>query len=106
MLRSHQAIDPKSSPPRSTACFPAASAGAFLRRRTREILRQAMSGDNIETVRRGIETWNRRELTTWLALFTSDAEIDGSRARGPLKGVYRGPGEIETLWNEWFFTFE
>jgi hypothetical protein len=36
----------------------------------------------------------------------SDAEIDWSRARGPLKGVYRGPGEIETLWNEWFFTFE
>ena len=65
-----------------------------------------MSQENVELVRRGVETWNRRDLTTWLALFSSDAEIDWSRARGPLKGVYRGPGEIETLWNEWFFTFE
>ena len=65
-----------------------------------------MSQENVEIVRRGIEAWNRRDLTTWLALFSSDAEIDWSRARGPLKGVYRGPGEIETLWNEFFFTFE
>ena len=65
-----------------------------------------MSQENVEIVRRGVETWNRRDLATWLALFSADAEIDWSRARGPLKGVYRGPGEIETLWNEWFFTFE
>ena len=45
-----------------------------------------MSQENVEIVRRGIETWNRRDLTTWLALFSSDAEIDWSRARGPLKG--------------------
>ena len=65
-----------------------------------------MSQENVEIVRRGVETWNRRDLTTWLALFSSDAEIDWTRARGPLKGVYRGPGEIETLWNEFFFMFE
>ena len=65
-----------------------------------------MSQENAETVRRGIEAWNRRDLTTWLALFSPDAEIDWSRARGPLKGVYRGPAEIETLWNEFFFMFE
>ena len=65
-----------------------------------------MSQENVGIVQRGIETWNRRDLTTWLALFSSDAEIDWSRARGPLKGVYRGPGEIETLWNEFFFMFE
>ena len=65
-----------------------------------------MSQENVEVAQRSIETWNRRDLTTWLALFSSDAEIDWSRARGPLKGVYRGPGEIETLWNEFFFMFE
>jgi ketosteroid isomerase-like protein len=65
-----------------------------------------MSHENAEVVQRGVETWNRRDLTTWLALFSSDAEIDWSRARGPLKGVYSGRDEIETLWNEWFFTFE
>ena len=65
-----------------------------------------MSQENVEIVQRGIETWNRRDLTTWLSFFSSDAEIDWSRARGPLKGVYRGPGEIETLWREFFFMFE
>ena len=42
-----------------------------------------MSEENVEIVQRGIETWNRRDLTTWLATFRSDAEIDDwSRARG------------------------
>ncbi len=44
-----------------------------------------MSQENVEIVQRGIETWNRRDLTTWLALFSSDAEIDWSRAQGPLR---------------------
>jgi hypothetical protein len=56
-----------------------------------------MSQENVEVVQRGIDTWNRRDLTGWLALFSSEAEIDWSRARGPLKGVYRGPDEIESL---------
>ena len=65
-----------------------------------------MSQENVEVVRGGIEAWNRRDLTTWLAGWASDAEIDWSRARGPLKGVYRGRREVETLWNEWYSTFE
>jgi ketosteroid isomerase-like protein len=65
-----------------------------------------MSQENVEIVQRHIETWNRRDLTAWLALYSPDAEIDWSRARGPLKGVYRGRGERESLWNEFFFTFE
>jgi ketosteroid isomerase-like protein len=65
-----------------------------------------VSQENVEIVRRHIETWNRRDLTAWLALYSPDAEIDWSRARGPLKGVYRGRGERETLWNEFFFTSE
>jgi ketosteroid isomerase-like protein len=65
-----------------------------------------MSEENVETVRRNIEAWNRRDLTAWLASYSPDAEIDWSRARGPLKGFYRDRGERETLWNEFFFTFE
>jgi ketosteroid isomerase-like protein len=65
-----------------------------------------MSEGNVETVRRHTEAWNRRDLTTWLSLFGSDAEIDWSRARGPLKGVYCGRGEQETFWNEFWSTFE
>jgi len=65
-----------------------------------------MSQENVEIVRAAIEAWNRRDLTTWLALFRSDAEIDWSRARGPFKGVYRGHGEHEAFWDVFWSTFE
>ena len=65
-----------------------------------------MSQENVEVVRRPIEAWNRRDMTTMSALCRSDAEIDWSRARGPLKGVYRGHGEREAFWNEFWSTFE
>ena len=65
-----------------------------------------MSQENVEIVQRGIETWNRRDLTTWLASFHPDAEIDWSRSRGPFKGVYRGHGELEAFWGEFWSTFE
>jgi ketosteroid isomerase-like protein len=65
-----------------------------------------MSQENVEIVRRSIEAWNRRDLTTGSALWRSDAEIDWSRARGPLKRVYRGYGGRETFWDEFLSTFE
>ena len=64
-----------------------------------------MSGENVEVVQRHVDAWNRRDMATLSALWRSDAEIDWSRARGPLKGVYRGRGEVETFWNEWYSTF-
>jgi ketosteroid isomerase-like protein len=65
-----------------------------------------MSQENVEVVRRGIETWNRRDLRAWLAFFRSDAEIDWSRSRAPHKGVYRGHGELEAFWDVFWSTFE
>jgi ketosteroid isomerase-like protein len=65
-----------------------------------------MSQENVEVVKRGIDAWNRRDMTTWLAGFSPDAEIDWSRARGPLKGVYRGREQIESFGNEFQSTFE
>jgi ketosteroid isomerase-like protein len=65
-----------------------------------------MSGENVETVRRHNEAWNRRDLTTWLTSFRSGAEIDWSRSRGPLKGVYRGRSELEVFWDAFWSTFE
>ena len=64
-----------------------------------------MSGENVEVVQRHVDAWNRRDMATLSALWRSDAEIDWSRARGPLKGVYRGRGKVETFWNEWYSTF-
>jgi ketosteroid isomerase-like protein len=65
-----------------------------------------MSEEDVETVRRHTDAWNRRDLTTWLALSSSGAEIDWSRSRGPLKGVYRGRGELEVFWDAFWSTFE
>jgi ketosteroid isomerase-like protein len=65
-----------------------------------------MSQQNVEVVRRFVEAWNRCDLTTWLATFRSDAEIDWSRARGPFKGVYRGHGELEVFWDVFWSTWE
>ena len=66
----------------------------------------AMSEENIEVVRRGIEAWNRRDLTGWLASFHPEGELDWSRSRGPLNGVYRGQGKLEAFWDEFWSTFE
>jgi ketosteroid isomerase-like protein len=65
-----------------------------------------MSQENVETVRRHNEAWNRRDRTTWLASFSSGGEIDWTRSRGPLKGVYRGHGEHEVFWAACWATFE
>ena len=65
-----------------------------------------MSGENVEVVRRYNDAWNRRDLTTWLAGFSSGAEIDWSRSRGPLRGVYRGRSEHEAFWDGFWSTFE
>jgi ketosteroid isomerase-like protein len=65
-----------------------------------------MSQENVESVRRHNDAWNRRELTAWLASFHSNSEVDWSRSRGPLKGVYRGEGGLKTFWGEFWSTFE
>jgi ketosteroid isomerase-like protein len=65
-----------------------------------------MPQENVELVRRHLEAWNRCDRTTWLASFSSDGELDWSRSRGPLRGVYRGHGELERLWEEFWSTFE
>ena len=65
-----------------------------------------MSEENVEIVRRSFEAWNRRDLTAWLTLYRSDAEVDYSRSRSPFKGVYHGHDEMETLWDVFWSTFE
>lgn len=64
-----------------------------------------MSEENIDVVRRGIDGYNRRDMASQLAVFHRDAEIDWSRSRGPLQGVYRGHGELETVLTEFWSTF-
>ena len=63
-----------------------------------------MSRENIELVRRAIDGLNRRDIEASLALFHPDVEIDWTRSRGPLQGVYRGHSGLESLWNEFWTT--
>jgi ketosteroid isomerase-like protein len=65
-----------------------------------------MSEENAEVAWHHQEAWNRRDLRTWLGLLRSDAEIDWSRARGPFKGVYRGPREFQAFWDVFWSTFD
>jgi ketosteroid isomerase-like protein len=66
-----------------------------------------MSEENVEVVRKAIEALNRRDVSARArALWRSDAEIDWSRSKGPLKGVYRGRGEIGSFQDEFWSTFE
>jgi hypothetical protein len=64
-----------------------------------------MSRKNVEIVWRGIQAFNGRDLTRAFSVWSSDAEIDWSRSRGPLKGVYRGHAELERFWGEFWSTF-
>ena len=63
-----------------------------------------MSQENVAVVRKGIEALNRRDVPAARALWRSDAEIDWSRSKGPLKGVYRGRAEIGSFQNEFWST--
>jgi ketosteroid isomerase-like protein len=65
-----------------------------------------MSEQNVELVRKGIEAFNRQDLTAGLALWSDDGELDWSRSNGPLKGVYRGHDGLERFWKEFWATFE
>jgi ketosteroid isomerase-like protein len=65
-----------------------------------------MSGENVQTVRRHVEAWNRRDRKTWMSSFHPDGEIDWSHSRGPLKGVYRRHCELEVFWDAFWSTFE
>ena len=41
-----------------------------------------------------------------MASFHPDAELDWSRSRGPLKGVYRSHEKREVFWDAFWATFE
>ena len=65
-----------------------------------------MSHENVEVVRRNVEAWGRRDLPALMRDYRSDAEVDWSRSRGPFKGVYRGPREIEEFWGVLWSAFD
>ena len=65
-----------------------------------------MQQENVEIVRRHQDAWNRRDLAAWLASFRPDGQIDWSRSRGPLKGVYSGSDELKVFWGAFWSMFD
>jgi len=65
-----------------------------------------MSGENVDVVRRSLAAWNGCDLSTWSALFHPAGKLDWSRARGPFRGVYRGPSGRKAFWEVFWSTFE
>jgi ketosteroid isomerase-like protein len=63
-----------------------------------------MSQENVETVRRAIEAFTRRDLD---AVETHpDIEVDWSRSRGVEAGVYRGREATQHFWNTFLEAFD
>src|SRR3954452_4297503 len=65
-----------------------------------------MSQANVEIVQRGIAAFNQRDVSKAFSAWSPDAEIDWSRSKGPLRGVYSGRGALERFWGEYWSLFE
>ena len=70
-----------------------------------------MSQENVETMRRGIEAWNRRDLEGWLERATPDVEWIPASPAAVERSVYRGKEEVRqafaAIWETWEeFRFE
>ena len=65
-----------------------------------------MSQENVETVRRGIDAYNRGDLDGVLENWAPDAVVDWSRSRGFDAGVFRGHAEIRAHWQRLLAAFD
>ena len=60
----------------------------------------------VELAQRAVDALNQPDAEMAAQLFGPDAEVDWSRSRGPLRGVYRGPDGVRTLMAEFRETFD
>jgi ketosteroid isomerase-like protein len=62
-----------------------------------------MSKENVETVRRSLDGWNRGEVNEWLQSPHPEIEFISAIA-SQVEGnetVWRGPAEMRRFWDEW-----
>ena len=59
-----------------------------------------MSQENVELAHRGVDAFNRRDLTALLAL--ADDDIDGAPALASMEGHYHGHAGIRRWWESLF----
>jgi ketosteroid isomerase-like protein len=66
---------------------------------------RAMAEENIEVVRRLIDSFNRGDTNALAVVLDRESEWDWSRSIGPDKGIYRGPEEILRFSEEFVAAF-
>jgi ketosteroid isomerase-like protein len=57
-----------------------------------------MSQENVEMVRRAIDSVNRGDIRLAMEEADDDFEADWSNSIGPLNGVYRGRAQVSKFW--------
>ena len=57
-----------------------------------------MSQENVELVRRAFSSVNRGDVRSALEAAADDFEMNWSNSIGPVKGVYRGRGQVTEAW--------
>jgi ketosteroid isomerase-like protein len=65
-----------------------------------------MSEENVETMRRATDAYNRRDLDGALENWASGAVLDWSNSLGFDAGVFRGHGEIRAFWQRLLVAFD
>jgi ketosteroid isomerase-like protein len=64
-----------------------------------------VSHENVRLVRAGYDALNAGDLDSLMELWAPDIEVDWSRTRGPLRGVYRGE-EAQRLLIDFFESWQ
>jgi len=65
-----------------------------------------MAEESVETVRRSLDAYARRDVEALRALNDPDVELDWSASLGWLAGVYRGFEEALRFYNDYFEAFD
>ncbi len=65
-----------------------------------------MSQENVKIVRAAFDAFNRRDVDGLLKDAAPDFEFDGSRAVGPVHGVFHGVDETRKAWEEFLEPWE
>ena len=65
-----------------------------------------MSQENVESVRRAFEAFNRRDADALLEEADSGIVQDWSRAVGPEQGIFRGSDQVRKFLRSWWEAFD
>ncbi len=65
-----------------------------------------MSQENVEAVRSAFDAINRRDAEALLKATSPDITQDWSRAIGPVRGVFRGQGQVLDFLRSWWDVFD